>query len=129
MNDLNENNFLLYAARSYRCISFNDKDFIEDIKRIKYIKRLFNRYIKTGNLKERLILNHIVILYNVFKIEELHKLLFFKLEGYYSILKPFLVALHYCPKFVEFNGQRINVDMIFMDENVISKLRVILNAT
>ena len=62
---LNENNIDLYAAKMYsnpQCISI--EEFHEDMKRIKYLKRLFNRYLSAGELKERLVLNHIIVFYN-----------------------------------------------------------------
>ena len=67
MDVLNEDNFLLYAAKHYdnpQCSS--TEEFYDDLKKFKYIKRLFNKYAETGELKERLILNHIIVLTNVF---------------------------------------------------------------
>ena len=66
-NDLNEKNFLLYAMKEYnnpQCIDI--EEFNDDLRKIKYIKRLFNQYASEGVLKERLLLNHIIIFYNVF---------------------------------------------------------------
>lgn len=109
---LNENNIDLYAAKMYsnpQCISL--EEFNEDMKRIKYLKRLFNRYLTAGELKERLVLNHIIVFYNVFEIEAATRILFLKLsEDMYPILKTFLVYLRYMPDVV----QGIN------DKNVIS---------
>ena len=65
-NDLNEKNFLLYAMKEYnnpQCIDI--EEFNDDLRKIKYIKRLFNQYASEGVLKERLLLNHIIIFYNV----------------------------------------------------------------
>ena len=117
---LTDDNFMFNAARAYKPVTFNDKEFLSDLKRFKYIKRLFNKYLNFGVLKERLILNHIVILFNVFDRNMLLYMLCFKLDGYLSILKPFLVALNYCPDNIEFNS-------IMMDNTVIEKLRQILN--
>ena len=109
---LNENNIDLYAAKMYsnpQCISL--EEFNEDMKRIKYLKRLFNRYLTAGELKERLVLNHIIVFYNVFEVEAATRILFLKLsEDMYPILKTFLVYLRYMPDVV----QGIN------DKNVIS---------
>lgn len=94
---VNEDNFVLYAAKHYdnpQC--FDTEEFYDDLKRIKYIKRLFNRYVETGDLKERLILNHIMILYNVFG-DVATKLLFVKLQDHYTLLKPFLVLINRMP--------------------------------
>ena len=78
---IDETNFMLYAARHYNNPScFDTLEFYEDLNRFKYIKRLFSRYDESGELKERLILNHIIILYNLFGIDATTRLLFFK-EG------------------------------------------------
>ena len=68
-DELNEENFVLFASRNYnnpQCTSIDE--FNDDLLRFKYLKRLFKRYIKDGDLQERLILNHLVVLYNVFGI-------------------------------------------------------------
>lgn len=97
--NINETNFILYAAKHYNnpdC--FDTEEFLTDLKRFKYIKRLFNKYKETGDLRERLILNHIIIIYNVFGIVPATKMLFFRLDGNYDCLKPFLEFLGYLPK-------------------------------
>ena len=67
--DLTEENFLMYAMREYNNIQCTDvEEFYDDLKKIKYIKRLFNIYKNNGQLKERLILNHLIIFYNVFSV-------------------------------------------------------------
>ncbi len=95
MIELNDDNFLIFAIKNYDNPSCNGmSDLEEDIKRFKYLKRLFKRYENTGVLSERLIINHIIILYNVFG-EATTKMLFFKLEEkYWSYLKTFLVFLN-----------------------------------
>jgi hypothetical protein len=99
MNEkLDESTFLLYAAKHYnnpQC--YDTVEFYDDLKRIKYIRRLFNIYQETGELKERLILNHIIILYNVFGVVPATRMLFFKLLEYKEYLKPFLVLLNMLP--------------------------------
>lgn len=98
LEKLDETNFLLYCAKYYdnpEC--FDTEEFYEDINRIKYIKRLFNKYIETGELKERLILNHIVVLCNVFGPIHAPRILFFKLKDFHSCLKPFLEYLGHLP--------------------------------
>jgi hypothetical protein len=67
---------------------------LEDIKRIKYIKKLVKRYVENGDLKERLILNHLTILYNVFGAEHLCRILYLKMKIQYSFIKPFLIMLN-----------------------------------
>ena len=66
-DDLNDDNFLMFAMREYNNMQCTDiEEFYDDLKKIKYIKRLFNSYRNNGQLKERLILNHLIIFYNVF---------------------------------------------------------------
>jgi hypothetical protein len=93
-NELNEDNFLLFAIKHYdnpQCATKDD--FYEDLKRFKYIKRLFKRYVKTGVLKTHLLLNHIIVVYNIFG-DAGTPLLFFKLESeYWSPLKSFMIYL------------------------------------
>jgi len=103
MNEkLDETNFLLYAAKYYdnpQC--FDTQEFLEDLNRFRYIKRLLKRYKETGELKERLILNHIIIIYNVFGVLPATRMLFFKMTNMHSELKPFLEFLTYMPSRVE----------------------------
>lgn len=90
----------MFAMKHYdnpQCLS--EDEFYDDLNRTKYLKRLFKKYKNSGVLKERLILNHIIIFYNVFGIECGTRLLFFKIEDeFYSILKTFLVYLNYLPE-------------------------------
>lgn len=98
LEKLDETNFLLYCAKYYdnpQC--FDTQEFYDDLSRIKYIKRLLNKYIETGELKERLILNHIVVLCNVFGPVHASRILFFKLKNLDSYLKPFLEFLGHMP--------------------------------
>lgn len=97
-DDLNEDNFVLYASRNYdnpQCMSV--EEFYHDLQRFKYLKRLFRRYTQNGDLQERLILNHLVVLYNVFGIKAANKMIFYKMqdEEYLSPLKTFLIFLNY----------------------------------
>ena len=97
---LTEDNYTFFAIRSY-CNSQckNLDEFHEDLNRTKYLKRLFRRYQATGQLRERLILNHIIIFYNVFGVEPATRLLFFKIEEeLHPLLKTFLVYLNCCPE-------------------------------
>ena len=66
MTPLNDSNFTLYAAANYTNTCYDTEEFYDDIKRFKYLKRLFSRYQDNDDLKERLILNHLITLYNVF---------------------------------------------------------------
>lgn len=96
---LNPNNFVMYAMKMYQnpnCTGI--EEFKEDLSRIKYIKRLLIKYKKYGDLKERLILNHIIILQNVFGVEGSVRILFYKLnKDLHSYLKAFLEYLQYLP--------------------------------
>ena len=96
--ELNDDNFLIYAIKNYQNPSCTGMAELEDdLKRFKYLKRLLNKYLKTGEPKERLIINHIILLYNVFG-QATTRMLFFKLEEkYWSDLKTFLVFLNRLP--------------------------------
>lgn len=98
-DELNEDNFILFAVKHYENPqSVTYEDFEEDLKRFKYLKRLFKRYLKTGSARTHLILNHLIILYNVWG-EAATPLLFYKLESeYWSCLKTFLVFLNRWPE-------------------------------
>lgn len=98
---LDESNILLFAAKHYNNTQECDTvEFYEDLNRFKYIKRLLNKYQESGDLKERLILNHLTILYNVFGVEPTTRMLFVKLQGQYHLIKPFLVLLGTLPQIV-----------------------------
>lgn len=123
---LNETNFLLYAAKHYDNPScFDTMEFYEDLNRFKYLKRLFSRYDDTKELKERLILNHIIIIYNLFGTEAATRMLFFKLKEYHHYLVPFLVFLNFCPDRVSGilpEGDIITSNII-LDQDIIKALR------
>ena len=89
-------NVVMYAIRNYdnpQCEG--EKEFEDDLKRFKYIKRLLRRYYETGVLKERLLLNHLIVLNNVFSIEAATTLLLYKIQPSYSpALKSFLIYLN-----------------------------------
>ena len=98
MLQLNEDNFVIYAIKNYyNPGSMGLNDLEDDLKKFKYIKRLLSRYKKTGEVSERLVLNHLVVLYNVFG-DATTDMLFYKLEPeYWSDLKTYLVYLHRMP--------------------------------
>jgi len=112
MQRLDRDNFILYAMKMYSGTSSGLEDFYEDMNRIKYIKRLLIKYKKNNDLKERLILNHIIILQNVFGAEACTRILFFRLhKDLHSYLKSFLEYLQYIPKYVpEIDVNTINTD-------------------
>jgi hypothetical protein len=119
--ELNEANFTLYAARNYDNPQCTDsEEFHEDLNRIKYIKRLLKKYVSKKELKERLILNHLVVLYNVFEPPALTRMLCFKLQGYEPLLKPFLMYLNYWPENMTSDAKK---DDVLMDQHIIDVLR------
>ena len=126
-DDLNEKNFLLYAMKEYnnpQCVDVDE--FNDDLKKIKYIKRLLNQYISEGNLKERLLLNHIIVFFNVFTTKAATRILFYKMEEeFWPMLKTFLFYLNYMPedRVESINGREILVTDIPMDQKIIDSLR------
>lgn len=115
---LNEDNFLLFASNHYynpTCISLDE--FYEDIKRFAYLKRLIKRYKLNGDLQERLILNHLIIIYNSFGVYASTKMVFYKLEETeeWSVIIPFLVFLNYI--------KQDDYATIELDQTVIYKLK------
>ena len=124
-DDLNEDNFMMYAMKCYTSPHCIMSEFEGDIKRTKYLKRLFRRYKVTKSLKERLILNHIILLNNVFGTEATARILFYKTdERDYDILKTFLDYLDIMPDFVYgINGKTIVSSEIPLDKNVAEILR------
>ena len=97
-NELNEDNFLLFAIKNYQNPqAVTKEDFDRDLNHFKYIKRLLKRYETTGELKTHLILNHVIVLYNVFG-EAGTPLLFYKIEAtYWSQIKAFMLFLNRLP--------------------------------
>ena len=97
---LTSSNIMLFAAKHYdnpSCVG--QAEFLDDMKRFKYIKRLFRKYTATGDLRTRLIINHIIILTNVFGVDAATTLLFFKIDKqHWSMLKTILIFLNYMPE-------------------------------
>lgn len=124
MIDLTEDNFLIFAMKSYNSPNCVMSEFESDLKRIKYIKRLMKKYKSTGEIKERLLLNHIIVMSNVFGVEASIRILFFKIdEEDYSILKPFLLFINHLPKIVlGINGKNIDTSSIHIDIGISKKL-------
>ena len=126
-DDLNEKNFLLYAMKEYNNPQCTEvEEFNDDLKKIKYIKRLLNQYVSEGVLKERLLLNHIIVFYNVFPPAAATRILFFKIEEkFWPILKPFLFYLKLMPedRIESIMGREIKTNEILMDQGVIDSLR------
>jgi len=120
---------LILCAKNYhnpQCRS--TEEFLEDVKRVKYIKKLISRFIGGGILKERLILNHLTILNNCFGPKFVNRILYLKMKEQFSYIKPFLVALSICQSKI-YNiedEEEIFTDLIPMNQEVIAILRKVL---
>ena len=121
-SELTNENYLMFALLHYdnpHCVDI--KEYFEDVRKLKYIKRLFNRYREDGVIKERLILNHLISFYNVFDNEAATRLLFFRVgTEYHSLLKTFLVFLNRMPDKINENLYASNIQL---DEKIIKLLR------
>ncbi|HEY6436590.1 MAG TPA: hypothetical protein VIY47_08370 [Ignavibacteriaceae bacterium] len=128
-DNLNDNNFLIYAIKHYdnpQCAS--TEEFYEDLNRIKYLKKLFTRYETSGVLQEKLIINHLVILNNVFGATPLIRILALKMNGQLKYLKPFFIMMEIWPEVIYNIGpshDNINTDIIPMDKKIVNILRKI----
>ena len=122
-NELNEDNFLLFAIKNYENPqAVTKEDFEKDLNHFKYIKRLLKRYKKTGELKTHLVLNHFIILYNIFG-EATTPMLFFKIEKeLWSEVKTFIMFLGRLPEYPKTYIHDIQVDI-----NCLSQLYKIYN--
>lgn len=126
-DDLTNENIMIYAMKVYDKPNCIMSEFKEDMKRFNYLKRLFRRYSKVGEMRERLVLNHLVVLYNVFGIEATTRLLFFKMaKNDYSALKTYLIFLSCMPEVVRgIKGHDIVSSDIPVDMNIAEILRTI----
>ena len=119
IDTLNAENFMFFAMKHYdnpQSVTYDD--FLEDMMRFKYLKRLFGRYIKTGALRNHLIINHLIVLFNVFG-EAAIPLLVFKIEmEYWSIMKSYLLYLNR----LDPEGGNGILDEIVIDAEVTSQL-------
>lgn len=113
---LTDDNFILYAMHNYDNIQCTDiEEFNDDLLRFKYLNKLFSRYMNREVLNERLVLNHIIVLYNVFG-NALNDMIFFKIEKpYWNILATFLVYLNRLPDAV--------ISQFTLDQHVVNVLR------
>ncbi len=110
-NELNEDNFLLFAIKNYENPqAVTKEDFEKDLNHFKYIKRLLKRYKKSGELKTHLILNHFIILYNIFG-EAATPMLFFKIEKeLWAALKSFIIFLNKLPDYPKSSIHNVKID-------------------
>ncbi len=122
--DLNDSNFILFAAKHYDNPHCYDMDeFYKDLSTPIHVKKLFTRYHQNGILKDRLLLNHVVSFYNVFSSYAATKILFFKTEKkYYTYLKTVLTYLDRCPTSVIINSKEINLSDISIDDAMLKQL-------
>jgi len=123
--NLTEDNYLLECAKHYRNKQCqNTEEFLTDLRHVKYIKKLITRYTTKKTLDERLVLNHIIILNNVFGPSFVSRLLFLKLESQFEYIKPFLLYLKLLPDIIYgVNGKDIETLHIKMDWNIVNILR------
>ena len=128
-DDLTEGNFQLFAMKAYANPYCTDMlEFHDDLKRIRYIKRLFRKYKDTGDLKERLIINHLVVLYNTFEPRAMTRMLMMKLDDHLDCLKPFLMLLSYWDdpmKMGKVNGKIYRDSEIPLDVDIVKTIRQI----
>jgi hypothetical protein len=118
-DELNEDNYILFAIKYYdNPQAVTQEDFFEDLSRFKYIKKLLRKYVKSGDLKVSLLINHFIIVFNIFN-EAAVPLLFFKIEKeLWSSMKTFLVFLNRVPEFPQ-----TFVNQIPIDENCLKILQ------
>ena len=118
----------MFSMKEYNNIQCIDiEEFYDDLKKIKYIKRLFNIYKNTGQLKERLILNHLIVFYNVFPLQSGTRILFYKIEkDFWPMLKTFLIFLDRMPETIDsIRGEIIRASDIQLDNGIVTRLRKI----
>jgi hypothetical protein len=123
--NLNDDNYMLFAAKYYENAHCTDLlEFHDDLKRIRYIKRLFKKYEQSGDLKDRLIFNHLIVLYNVFDHRAMTRMLCYKLDDQLQYLKPFLIFLNYWRTDLgELDGKKIIDSDIPVDMGIAQRLR------
>ena len=120
---LTESTFLLFASKYYDNPNCTDTvEFYEDLKRFQYLRKLFGRYKQDNDLKERLILNHLIVIYNIFGPEATN-MLFMKLHEYHEFLKPFVVYLNFMPSVVSYDEYVIHKDSIESDKYISELLK------
>lgn len=122
-NELNEENFLLFAIKNYENPqAVTKEDFDKDLNHFKYIKRLLKRYQKTGELRAHLLINHFIVLYNIFG-DATTPMLFYKIEkDLWSSMKTFIMFLNKLPEFPKCYIHDVPVDL-----ECLSQLQIIYN--
>ena len=125
--NLTPDNFLLYAANNYISPHYIEDEFFDDLRRFKYIKGSIQKYHLKNSINDRLVLNNIIMSYNVFNIDACTRMLFFKIKPeQHSILKTFLIYLNIMPETVfNINGRNIHSTDIPVDLHAAEILRQI----
>jgi len=114
---------MLYAAKHYDMAkAASEEEFLDDVKRFQYLKKLFKRYDEDNELRVRLILNHMIILYNCFG-PGATQMLFMRLEEYHSYLAPFVIFLSYMPDIISYDEKTIRSSEISLDTKIVQELR------
>ena len=126
-DNLTEDNVMLYAIKAYDKPNCIMSEFSEDMKRFNYLKRLFRRYRKHNEMRERLVLNHLVVLNNVFGVEATTRLLFYEMSpNDYPQLKTYLLFLSCMPDvIVGIKGKNILSPSIEVDMEIANVLRTL----
>ena len=108
----------MFASKHYDNPQCSDiVEFEEDLKRFQYLRKLFGRYRQDADLKERLILNHLIIIYNVFGPSATN-MLFMKLHEFHDCLKPFVEYLNYMPQIIQYDDVTLSTDNIDADASI-----------
>lgn len=125
--NLTSDNLIIYAMKAYDRPDCIMSEFKNDMKRFNYLKRLFLRYRKDGELRERLIINHLVVIYNLFGTEVSTRILFYKMSKEdYSTLKTYLLFLNFMPEIIRgIKGRNIISADIPVDMKIADVLRKI----
>tara|TARA_R110002020_G_scaffold187279_1_gene385476 strand:+ start:125 stop:517 length:393 start_codon:yes stop_codon:yes gene_type:complete len=117
-SELNEKNFLIFAIKNYENPhAVTREDFDKDLNHFKYIKRLLKRYRNNGDLRTHLLINHFIILYNIFG-EAATPMLFYKIDrDYWDVVKTFIIFLNRLP-----DHPKTHIHDIAIDENCLQEL-------
>lgn len=129
IDDLTPDSWLIYAIKAYDRPTYIKSELKEELKHLSYVRRLFRRYHQYGELRERLILNHLMIIYNIFGLPAATRLLFFHTRPEdHGMLKTFLVFLNYMPEMIHgINGKTIKRADLDDDVVILEALRKIKN--
>lgn len=128
-DNVSDENAILYAAKVYENVQcLTETEFVEDFRRLDYVKRLCGRYLMTGAITPRLMLNHLVLLLNVFGVEATVRLVFLRCNEpkMYQVVKPFLLYLNVLPLVVVgVNGEDIYTESIPLDTELLEQIRAL----